>query len=146
MSVVDQVKTLLSVEGTPFKVIEGAAGMAAARETGPLNTPAAFVFLGREASGENQRATGPAMQRQERDLSVVIVVDNAADRFGSAGADELETIKTWLRTQLIGHVPTGEASQEPVTHVEGAVADFENGRVWFEDVYSTPTYLKEVSS
>lgn len=143
MSTIDQVIELLNGDGTPFRVCSGAAGMAAAQLRGPNATPAAFVFFGKEASGDNQRTTGPVMQRQERDLSVVIVIDNASDAIGAAGADALETIKIWVRDQLLGVVLDDAAGNEPVTHVEGAVADFKHGSVWYEDVFSAPTYIKE---
>ena len=64
-------KPPLVVEGTPFKAVSGAAGFAAAREIGVKTNPVAFVYFGDEVSGENIGGTGPVMQLQERDLSVV---------------------------------------------------------------------------
>lgn len=146
MTEVDQVKALLMVDGTPFKVASGAVSLAAALKSGPKAVPAAFVFLGREASAENARMTGPVSQRQERDLSVVYVTGNRSDATGEATSDEMETLKAFSRGQLIGRVLEGVPSGEPLTHVEGAIASFEHGFAWYEDVFSTPTYLTEQGS
>lgn len=144
MSQLDELKTHIGPgNGSPFKIVSGAAGLAAAMSKPPKSLPAAFVFFGEEASAENTRSTGKVLQRQERNLSVVFVTENKSDAIGDAAGDEVEDIKTWLRGRLIGFRSLVAPQDEPITHVQGAIADFRDSRVWFEDVYSVPTYLEE---
>lgn len=145
MSIVGEVKTLLGGDGSQFKFVSGALGFAAARENPPNAYPCAFVFLGKEASAANNRATGQIMQMQERDLHVVIALKNAADVAGDAAAIELEDIVDWVRTKLVGFTPPEDQSAVPVTHIEGELVEFVNGVVWYEEVYAAQTYLEEVS-
>lgn len=143
MSDLEEIKAALVVDGTPFKVVSGAAGFAAAREMGVKTHPAAFVYFGDEVSGENIGGTGPVMQLQERDLSVVYVFGDLSSAGGGSTADEAETIKSFARGVLIGKVLSDDPSNNPITHVEGGLGDFKNGLVWYEDKFSVPTYLKE---
>lgn len=142
MSTVDDIKARLFGNGTPFRLVEGAAAMAMVKDR-PRAMPAAYVMTTREATAENDRATGPISQRVERDITVVIVCQDISDPRGDAASDQLETLKAWVRGQLIGFVPGGMES--PITHVGGELAQAAAGTVWFEDTFSAPYYLEETT-
>ena len=122
--------------GTPFAMVEGAAAFSACDKR-PDATPAAFVFVRGEASGENERID-TVLQRTETDVAVVIVTDNLSDRYMSAAAADIETLKAWARGQLIGHV----IDDETVEHISGELVSASGGTVWFEDIYSIAHYLE----
>jgi hypothetical protein len=139
VSTIAEIKTRLRAAGTPFRLVEGAAELNAVKDA-PTTTPAAYVLTAKEASGENTRATGPILQLTERDITVAIAVRNMADPRGDAASTDLESIKSWVRGQLIGFVPSD--MQQPITHVAGEIS-FSPSAVWFEDTYSAPTYTRE---
>ncbi|MBI1246160.1 MAG: hypothetical protein GC202_14255 [Alphaproteobacteria bacterium] len=138
MTTVDEIRTRLGSLNL-FKTVEGAAELAAVKDK-PKASPVAYVFVGREQSGENTRGTGGVLQRVERDISVVIVTSNLSDRLGAAAAAEIEALKTSVRASLIGWTPASMV--EPLTHVNGELVEARDGFVWFEDVFSAPSYLE----
>lgn len=143
MSLVDETKTRLLSDGTPFKAVAGATALAAVKDRPVGEMPQAFVLVAREASTENQRAmTGPVLQRMERDLMVVIFAEDVSEPFGGATGDQLEEIKSWVRGRLVGFVPTDMKLK--ISHVGGEVVEAVKGLVCFEDTYSAPTYIEEV--
>lgn len=142
MSTIDEVKGRLNEAGTPFALVKGAADLAAVKDM-PTALPAAYVLIAREATAENDRATGPVSQRVERDLMVVIVAQDLSDPEGGAAADLVETLKSHVRGKLIGFVPTDMS--EPITHVAGEMVQAAGGAVWFEDVFSAPFRLTETN-
>lgn len=143
MSAVELIIERLLQAGTPFTGVFGAADFAAIEDDRPVS-PAAYVLTLDEASGPNERVTGPVLQRLESDIAVVIVVDNVADyRMGAASSD-LQPLKSFVRSRLIGFEPDG--IEGPVTHVSGKTVRATSGSVWFEDVYSAATYLIEDAS
>lgn len=143
MSTIAEIKARLLAEDTPFTIVRGATGLAQVKDRPDGILPVAFVLSAREVSAENSRATGAILQRQERDVMVVIVAEDLGDADGDAVQDELERLKTWCRTQLIGFKPTDMV--DLITHVEGNVVEARNGCVWFEDTFSAPIYLKETT-
>ncbi|WP_417691546.1 hypothetical protein [Roseibium sp.] len=140
MSLVRDIIAQLLASQTVFKMVGGAADFSMI-ETRRSGTPAAYVMVADEASGENERATGRILQRLETDIAVVIVTDNLSDGRGGAAADDIEELKTFVRARLIGFEPSDAA--EPVTHISGDLIKAHGGAVWFEDRYSVPTYLEE---
>lgn len=142
MSTVSEIKLRLLEDGTPFTMVRGATSLAKVKDRPDAVLPVAYVLVAKEASAANDRATGKSLQRQERDVMVVIVCEDVSDADGDATADELETIKAWVRSKLIGFRPTD--MKEKITHVAGEVVEAIAACVWFEDTFSAPTYLEEV--
>jgi hypothetical protein len=142
VSTIPELKALLLGEGTPFAIVKGALSLAAVKDR-PDALPAAFVLAAKEVSQDNQRATGSVLQRSERDIMVVIVLEDLGDADGDATIDPLEDVKKWVRDRLIGFVPTD--MQEPITHVDGEIVEARAGCAWFQDTFSAPVYIKEVS-
>lgn len=141
MSTVSDIIARLAGAGTPFALVEGAAELAAVTDR-PEASPAAFVFVAREASADNETFTGPVEQRCERDIAVAVFTENLSDDTGAAAAADIETLKAFVRGRLLGWTPPEE--NEPMTHVSGEIVQAAGGAVWFEDVFSSPTYLREV--
>ena len=132
----------LEEDGTPFAMIEGAARLADVDDR-PNATPACFVVTIEEASAENERATGPVLQRMEADIAVVIITNNLTDRNMGQAATDIEELKAWVRGKLLGFVPDG--ADEPMEHVSGELVKARGGTVWFEDRFGVATYLEEQS-
>lgn len=143
MSTIPEIKARLLVAGTPFAAVRGATSLAQVKDRPEGTLPQAFVLAPRDVSGENTRAIGPVLQRSERDVMVVIVLEDLGDADGDTALDPLEDLKGWVRDQLIGFVPTD--MNEPITHVGGEVVEARAGVVWFEDSFAAPVYLKEKS-
>ncbi|MEP0235538.1 hypothetical protein [Roseibium sp.] len=140
MSLVPEIIARLKPVETPFKAVSGAADFALV-EKRRLGSPAAFVMVAEEVAGDNERINGTVLQRLETDVAVVIVADNVSDARGGATADDIEDLKSFVRTQLIGFEP--EAAEEPLTHISGKLLKARGGTVWFEDLYAAASYLEE---
>lgn len=140
MSLVSEIKERLKDGQTVFATVGGALDLANL-EKNYLAKPGAYVLAAEEASGENERMTGPVLQRLESDIAVVIVFDDHTDALGEAADDPLEAFKNFVRGRLIGFVPA--SADEPVTHVSGEIVKASGGTVWFEDRFSVPSYLEE---
>ncbi|MBO0346041.1 hypothetical protein J0X15_12480 [Roseibium sp. CAU 1637] len=135
----DIIARLLELQ-TVFKTVGGAADFSLI-EKRRSGTPAAYVMVADEASGENERVTGRILQRLETDIAVVIVTDNLSGARMGQAADDIEGLKAFVRARLIGFEPSDAA--EPVSHISGDLIKAHGGAVWFEDRYSVPTYLEE---
>tara|TARA_A100001391_G_scaffold50885_1_gene30951 strand:- start:31111 stop:31539 length:429 start_codon:yes stop_codon:yes gene_type:complete len=142
MNIVDAFKARLLEGDTIFRIVEGAAELAQVKDR-PHATPAAFVLVAREVSGESERMSGPVLQRMERDVMVVTVIDDKSLPRGGATSDDVEAAKAFVRGRLIGWEPEGV--DEPITHVSGEISEARGGYVWHEDTFSAPTYLQEQS-
>ena len=141
MSAVAEIIALIrDAADTPFAMVQGAAQLAQVTDK-PRAMPAAFVLAGREASGENPYGTGTIEQRMERDIAVVIVTADLSDAQGATAAGDIEALKAWVRGNLVGFLPSD--AEEVTTHVNGEIVQASGGTVWFEDVFSSPTYLRE---
>lgn len=134
------IKDRLKEAGTPFVIVEGANELAQVTDR-PPNTPAAYVFVSGETSGENQRATGPMFQRTSVDVSVVIITENVAG--AEEAARDIEALKAFVRGKLLGFVPREDA--DPMEHITGKLQQASGGMVWFEDVFGTAFYQEEQS-
>ncbi|MES0879696.1 phage tail terminator protein [Roseibium sp. SCP14] len=142
MSLVSEIVERLKAGQTVFQTVAGAIEFSML-EKNMLAAPGAYVMSAEEASGENERATGKVLQRLESDIAVVIVVENLSGTLGAPAGDELEDLKKFVRSRLIGFEPA--SAEEPVTHVSGALIKASGGTVWFEDVYSAPSLLEQSS-
>lgn len=123
----------------PFAIVEGASELAAIVDQ-PLATPAAYVIVKEEASGENERVNG-VLQRTEMDIGVVIVADNLSDASGAAASVDLEALKRFVRGRLIGWQPA--SAEDVLLHVGGQLVKARNGALWWEMTLSTAVYLTD---
>lgn len=139
MNLVQMIIGRLDDPGTPFRVVGGAAGLAALEQR-RTRTPAAFVMVAEEASGANERMTGPVLQRLEADIAVVLVLENLGDPRGQAAAEDIEALKAFVRGKLIGFQP--DAAVDPMEHVSGELLKVRGGAVWAEERFSCATYLE----
>ncbi len=141
MSTIAEIKARLLAAGTPFAVVAGATALARVKDRPTGVLPQAFVLTAKEAAAENQRATGPVLQRIERDIMVVIVAEDLGDADGDRANDQVETCSAWCKAQLVGLVPSD--MREPVTYVGGEIVEARIGCAWFEQTFAAPIYLSE---
>ncbi|GGB55066.1 hypothetical protein GCM10011316_28940 [Roseibium aquae] len=141
MSLVEVIIGRLDDAGTPFRVVGGAAGLAVLEQR-RTRTPAAFVMVAEEASGANERMTGPVLQRLETDIAVVLVLENLGDPRGGTVADDIEALKAFVRARLIGFRP--DSAAEPMEHVSGELLKVRGGAVWAEERFSCARFLEEL--
>lgn len=135
--IIADVMDRLKQAGSPFILVEGANELAEVTDR-PTNTPVAYVFVSGETSSDNERVTGPLLQRTAVDVSVVIVTENAAG--ADSAARDIEQLKSWVRAKLLGFTP---ADADPLEHITGKLQQARDGMVWFEDVFGTAFYQEE---
>jgi hypothetical protein len=131
---------LRDAAGTPFALVSGITALAQVKDR-PSALPAAYVYILNDASDPSSRMTGPVLQRTVADVAIVLVTENVSDPLGDAAADDLEQLKIFVRTQLLGFVPI--AGIDPLEHVGGVVTRAIKGTVWFQDVFSAAYYQEE---
>ena len=144
MSLVSELQgRLTAIDPAVFRIVGGAAEFAAI--TGePKATPAAYVLIEEEQSADNDRITGPVLQRTEADIAVIIVTRNVADNTGAAAMEDIETLKAKVRTALIGFVPAASQGGDPVTHISGNLLKAKSGNVWQRELFAAAYYQEEV--
>ncbi len=131
---------LRDAPGTPFALVSGAVDLAQVRDHPPA-LPAAFVVILREASSDNERATGPILQRTAADIGVVLVFEHLGSPLGDPAADALETLRGWVRRHLVGFLPADAA--DPLEHVEGELVKARGGTVWWQETFGTAYFSQE---
>ena len=142
MSSLPEIKAQLGGAGSPFTFVRGATSMAQVKGDRPEAVlPVAYVLSAKEVTADNPRATGSVLQKQERDIMIVIVVEDLGDADGDTVQDPLEDLKAYVRGKLLGFKPTDMVDR--ITHVGGEVVEAASGCVWFADTFSAPIYLKE---
>ncbi len=143
MSLVSEIQGRLSaIDPAVFRLVAGAAAFSALSGQPPA-TPAAYVLIEEEQSAENERITGPVMQRTEADIAVIIVTRNVADNTGAAAAEDVETLKAAVRAALIGFVPAGAQGGDPLTHISGNLLKAKSGNVWQRELFAAAYYQQE---
>ncbi|MGD9476144.1 phage tail terminator protein [Shinella sp. G-2] len=137
---ITSLKTRLLAPGTPFRIAGGATDLATVKDA-PPQSPAVYVFCGTDRSEKDGTTRSKVRQRCTVDISVVIVTTNLSAQHNAAAADDVETLKKFVRGRLLGFVPDG--ALDPLQHVEGEMQQAIAGTVWFEDVFVTTTWLNE---
>lgn len=137
--VADVQARLQALDPPVFRLVEGAAGLAALTDA-PLATPAAYVFTGPRAGGPNTRATGGHLQRVEHDIVVVIVTRNVGDSRGAAASLDAEAAMARTDAALVGWQPP--SAEDVLSFVSSQPVRMQGGQVWLEVVYATATYLE----
>lgn len=130
----------LAEPGTPFAIVGGAGALAQVKDR-PPQLPAVYLYLAAEATQVNQRITGPVFQRSAVEVGAVIVTENLSGQDNFEAAEDIENLKIFVRSKLIGFTPEG--ADDPLEHVSGELQQAAAGVIWFEDVYATARYLEE---
>lgn len=141
MIVAEIIARLQERAGSNFGLIEGAGELAALGNAPPPAMPAAYVYVAEEAAGDNERATGPVLQRVEMDVSVVVIAGNVSDATGAAAAGDVEALKRAVRRALIGWQPP--AADDVITLVGARIVRVREGAVWCEMTFAVVTYEQE---
>ncbi|WP_421357806.1 phage tail terminator protein [Agrobacterium rosae] len=129
---------LRNAPDTPFALVEGAISLAQIKDR-PEAMPAAYVLPVRDASSNNQRATGGVLQATAADIGVVFIFENLTGPLGDPANDELDALKRWVRRQLLGFEIDG---CDPLEHIEGELVKARSGVVWWQETFGT-TFLQE---
>lgn len=135
------IERLKAINPPVFRIVGGAADFASLVGE-PKATPAAYVMVEEEQSGENQRMTGPVLQRTEADIAVIVVTHNVSDGRGGAAAHDIANLKPTVRKSLVGFVPDGVDDAEPTEHVSSNLLKAKNGHVWQRELFGT-AYTQE---
>ncbi len=110
--------------GTPFAMGGGAGELADVTDR-PNALPGANILR----------------QRTEVDFAVVIITENLSQDNNAAAAGDIEALKTYVRSKLLGFKPTGMI--EFLQHVDGELQQALGGVVWFEDVFTGAYFLEK---
>lgn len=124
--------------GCPLlKLVGGAAEFDEAAD-GIKTTPACFVIPLSETAGENVLVNGN-LQRIDVDFGICLVVKHA--RKSSGMLAELETIRTSVRTALVGKTLTTETASQPIRFTGGQLINFQPGLMWWQDGFKTAHHI-----
>lgn len=136
---ITELKTRLQEEVQALKLVAGATEFQAASETNPPVTPAAYVIRLRETGGP--RATYSRVeQRVPTEIGIVLVVRNVADAKGAAAGVDMETLRSAVRTALLGWEPTG---CDPLEFGAGGLLVFRDQHLWWQDSYRSTYDISE---
>ena len=123
---------------TGFKSIGGSAELDAVIDLKPA-TPAAFVLPLAE-SAVHTDLTGGTHQRISQRFGVLLCVSNVRDPKGAQALTDLATLRTQLRTALVGWIADA-ATQEPAHFVAGRTLKMDgDGRLWWLDEFEMTIY------
>ncbi len=123
-----------------LNLVAGAADFAAAAESTPLATPAAYVLPLQEAASSNALSCAVA-QTVTASFGIALALTNVADAKGVAALADLKTVRAAVGPALLGWTPDGDV-YSPLEFAGGALLGFKNGVLWWQDVYVTQFILK----
>lgn len=95
--------------------------------------PAAFISLPTERADPHGRVTGPHRQRVNARVSIAFCLK--AQRADVERTDEIEAIRTVLRSHLGGWKPTG--ADRVFEYATSSVRSIANGMIWVEMLFDT---------
>lgn len=121
-----------------LRLVAGAAGFAAASESNPPATPAAYVFLTGESGGEGSIDDGTDIQRIDNSLSVVLVVRHVGAAAGAGAASDLQTLSAAVKKALRGFAPTAE--HDPLRFQSAALLAFRDRHEWWQQSWQSARY------
>lgn len=130
----------LQAQVTSLKVVSGVADFSTAALNKPMATPAAFVLLASESAEDNQ-LLGAFDQRISVVFTVILALSNRRDPTGAAAMDDLEALRTAIKSALLAWCPT-PANGEPVRFGSGQLLRFDDGLLWWADEFRVTTYLR----
>ena len=130
------------VEKVPeLKVVEGAADLAAAAESGVRQFPCAFVIPLADSPSELELATGSTQQRLSSQLGVIMVVRNLRDARGQNALVDLTVLRKLVHEAIYGWTPDAQVF-DPLTRGGGRILQLDNQTLWWQDDYATASYLR----
>lgn len=129
----------LLAEVSALKLVAGATEFGAASESNPPATPAAYVIRLRETGGP--RATYSRVeQRVPVEIGIVLVTRNVADAKGAAAGVDMETLRSAVRTALLGWEPP---AADPLEFGAGGLLAFRDQHLWWQDSYRSTYDISE---
>ncbi|MGH1460999.1 MAG: phage tail terminator protein [Neptuniibacter sp.] len=106
-------------------------------ESAPKRGVECYVIPVSEVPGSNERSSGPARQKLNITIGVVIGIKASNDPSGERSADDLEAVRTVIRDNLFGWTPEGAK-----THFllgKSSLVKMVPGGVWWLDQFTTTT-------
>lgn len=133
--IVQRLKAQLPADWTD---VSGAAALDAAIDAAPT-APVAYVLPLAE-SAEPGYLAGIHAQQLQLAFGVLIAVQNVSDARGGAAQTDLAVRRQQVRTALAGWtLPTDPDAT--VAFSRGQLLQFEQGRLWWMDIYETVTQI-----
>lgn len=125
----------LKEAGTPFRQVGGIAELDAVVSGGALKAaPAAFVIPLAEPAGRNTR-TNAVHQQVGAAVGILIAVRNVSDTTGERSIEDLEAIRNFVRSKLLGWSPA--AGYREAEFGGGAIVTVAGGHTWWQDDYAS---------
>lgn len=119
-----------------FKLIGGSFDFATINRQTP--SPAVFVVPESDRGGKNTRMNGVSQKFNET-FSVVLCISAPNDKTGIKSEEALIEARQKIIDALLGWVPGSE--YEEIVFVRGDLVSVRDGRVWWQDSFSTETTL-----
>ena len=123
--------------GAGLKAIGSSADLDTAI-AGALATPSVYVIPMGE-SAEPSALLSETVQRETHEFGVISVVANRRDVSGKASLDDLVPIRAAIKAALVGWAPYVETG-EAMLFRSGRLLRFEEGRIWWTDLFAVRTY------
>lgn len=127
-------------EAAGFRFVGGAADLATAYRAAQPAVPAAYVVMAAESASANALGNDRVEQAVTVRFAVVIAARNVADASGSAVAAEMVALRQAVMRLLLAWLP--EWAVAGCEFVRGALADFSDGLMWWQDEYQTNYLLR----
>lgn len=121
-----------------FKEVGGAADYDAAVKALKA-APACFMIEQASQPLANASIVG-ARQQVRTQIGVILAVNMLRDSAGAADRDDLEEAREAVRAALLGWIPA--AGFTAMTYAGGFLMDFEPGRLWWQDSFSTTHIIR----
>lgn len=125
---------------TQLKLVSGAAEFGALFDS-IQTAPAAFVIESVTEPGESLTC-GPVLQEVNTTITVMIAVTTSRDSTGAASNQDLDTIRSLIRSKLLGWSP--EAGALGYSLGVGRLMTYRPGLMWWSDTYHTTNTIKSV--
>lgn len=137
--IIDQIEH----ECPQIKLVGGAAEFERAVQA--LTTaPAAFVLPSSDAAQPNEFMGQMVQQSVSVDFVVMLCVQNLADDEGAAAIESLEPIREAVRAALLNFSP--DVDSDGIEYRTGALQGFDNGYLWWSEVFRTSHIIRSTQS
>lgn len=132
MSTIRQaIETRIRDQVPGLRQVAGSADLTAVL-TGRTTPPAAYVF---EMADNAVGSANGGSQQVVESFAVIVVVTNHRDTKGTDSADTCRDIRHQIFQALTDFQPDG--SHDPIVYASGSLVSFENGFLYWQDVYKT---------
>ncbi len=138
---------LQTMATSPFKAIEGAAGLAALRKALPPRTrlPLAYVYPLQITAGPDQSATGVTLQEARARIGIAILAGAQAEREGGQAAQDIEALCFAVRARLIGWQPADTQDEiflAAMIFAGGQLLEIDEGMVLWADEFTIAQMIR----